>query len=109
MTLTQFRAKWGRKWATFVAGEMFKDAAETIESNSAILQVASLAPETVKALGDVLLAKQQGFLIYGNAMRFLHEPPGDNPADNEEPQYPSPLEEESKDDKPAKPKRKKGK
>ncbi len=103
MTLDQFRSKWGRKWSALVTGEMFKDATETIEGNSSILQVISRTHEDIRDMGHIFLAEQRGFLIYSNAIKNLHTPPPENVTDLGEEEYPDPLTEEKES---AKPKRK---
>ena len=75
MTLEEFRKRHGAEYASITSSAAFKAAVATIEENSPILHVVDRSEAEVKAYGEILLAKQQGFLVYSRALQKLHIQP----------------------------------
>jgi DNA-binding ferritin-like protein (Dps family) len=93
MTKQQFKKKHGAEWAKLVRSEMFNDAIETLETAAVELKVLDLSPKDVHDFGPQIVAAQQGFLSYANALSTLHEPPKKEITDLGPAQYPNPEDE----------------
>ena len=90
----EYYEKFGKRWAMLTREQAYKDAIETLEATSDCLRILDKSPAEIKGVGEILIAKQQGYLEALNDLNSLAQVPEEYiSGDLGQETYPDPLDE----------------